>query len=471
MSRDAFDRLERKLRGAVRAGGVAVSADSAGAAATPIHDAGSRRRGRGRLSRRGGLLAIGAALVVGGGALAATQVLEVGAPVPDPPLPRPTPTIGAGVATGTPRILALRVADPDSGPPWALRTFTSSRGGSCVQVGQVVDGRFGRVLPGAGGRLQLRPISATPGANSLCSFVARSGYPVLRGLRTVQITGGVSDPRRCDGDPCPLTAVRTIRYGLLGPAARSATYVDGAGHDGTTMRLDGAHGGAYLFVVRTDPAPYVERERAQHATMAALQRETARLRAKGLSERKAMTKAMANVGRRTRHTARWRLTTGTRDGIRATFAGGTTLRVAGPGRWSGALPGVARPPGATKPQPDVRAPLRVTRHGTADAASYVVRLRAPLAITRADRHYTLTMTGRAGPHCDRPTPGGGKATTHDLRRGAPVSFQVTPGFTGWNRTTWCPGRHVLRVGYASGSGPFRGRLVGSYAFTVSRASP
>jgi hypothetical protein len=456
MSGDAFDRLERELRGVLRA-----------EAAVAVRGGRQPRWGGRRWSRRGGLLAVGAALVLGGGALAATQVLEVGAPLPDPSLPKPAPTVGAGVATGQPRILPLRVADPLGGPSWALRTFSSSRGGSCVQVGQVLDGRFGRVLPGAGGRLQLRPISATPGANSLCGFVARNGYPVLRGLRTVEVTGGVSDPRRCGGVACPITAVRTIRYGLLGPAARNATYVDGAGHDRATMRVDGAHGGAYLFVVRTDPAPYVEGERAQRATSEALRREVVRLRATGLSEDQALTKAMANVGRRTRHVTRGRGTAQTRDGVRATFAGGAVLRVAGSGRWSGALPGVARPAASSaKPKPDVRAPLHVTRRGTGARASYVVRLRAPLAITRADQHYTLTMTGRAGPHCDRPTPGGGKATTSDLRRSAPVGFTITPKFSGWNRTTWCPGRHALRVGYASGSGPFRGRLVGSYAFTV-----
>jgi hypothetical protein len=465
MNGDAFDRLERELRGAVRVGMAQVSV----AAPQAVRDVAGLPRKGGRLSRRGGLLAIGAALVLGGGALAATQVLEVGAPAPEEPLPKPTPTVGAGVATGKPRILALRVSDPYGGPPWTLRTFTSSRGGSCVQVGQVVDGRFGRVLPGAGGRLQLRPISATPGANCLCGFVARNGYPVLRGLRTVEITGGMSDPRRCGAAACPITAVRTIRYGLLGPAARSATYVDGEGHDGPTMRVDGVHGGAYLFVVRTDPAPYVDGERAQRATSEALRREIMRLRAAGLSESEALTKAMASVGRRTRYMTRGRLPTRIRDGVRATFAGGTVLRrVAGAGRWSGALPGVARRSATAGAKPDVRAPLHVTRRRTGAQASYVVRLRAPLAITRADRHYTLTVTGRAGPHCDRPTPGGGKATTHDLRRGDPIGFTITPNFTGWNRTTWCPGRHVLRVGYASGSGPFRGRLLGRYAFTAPR---
>jgi DNA-directed RNA polymerase specialized sigma24 family protein len=254
-------------------------------------------------------------------------------------------------------------------------------------------------------------------------------------------------------------------------AARSVTHVDDAGRDGATMRIDGAHGGAYLFVVRTNLAPYVKGERAQRATSEVLQREVVRLRAAGLSKSEALAKAMANVGRRTRSTARGPRITRPRDGVRATFAGGVVLRVAGTGRWSGPLPGVTRaPPSPVRPGPDVRAPLQVARRGTGATTSYVVRFRAPRTITRADQHYTLTVTGRAGPRCDRPTPGGGKATTRDLRRGAPVSFTITPNFTGWNRTTWCPGRHVLRVGYSSGSGPFRGRLVGSYAFTVPRGS-
>jgi hypothetical protein len=452
MSGDAFERLERELRCAVRADVASASA---------VHRSGRRR------SRRGGLLAIGAALALGGGALVATQVLEVGAPAPELGLPKPRPTVGAGVATGKPRILPLRVSDPYGGPPWALRIFPSSRGGSCVQVGQVVDRRFGRVLPGDdGGPLKLRPVSATPGANSLCGFVARNGYPVLRGLRTVEVTGGNGDRRRCGGGPCPITAVRTIRYGLLGPVARSATYVDGTGHDGATMRVDGARGGAYLFVVRTDPAPYVERDRRERARSEALRRELARLRAAGLSERETLTKAMANVRRRERRAPHAALPDSTRDGVRATFAGGAVLRVAGAGRWSGALPGVTR--AAPLSRVGVRAPLRVTRRGAVARATYTVRFRAPVAIRRADHGYSFTIAGQGGRDCSvRSGRGGGAATTRDIAAGALVSFVARPSFGG-ARSAWCPGRYVLRVGYRSGSGPFRGRLVGTYTFTVPR---
>ena len=240
MSADAFDRLEDALRGAVRAQAARRAAPRGAAMA---------RACRGR----GGLLAAAAALVVaGGGAVAATQVWKVGAP-DDSGLdycPAPRPDAGAGVAAGAARILPLRVADPGGGPPWALRVFGSTRGGSCVQVGQVVDGRFGR-MEGT----TLRPVPAVPGQNSLCGYVARDGYPVLRGLRRLDVTGGSGRG--------PVTAVRTIRYGLLGPAARVAVWRDGSGRRLARMRVD-PHGGAYLFVRASDPAPYaaIERRRA-----------------------------------------------------------------------------------------------------------------------------------------------------------------------------------------------------------------
>jgi hypothetical protein len=385
-----------------------------------------------------------AALVLGGGALAATQVLEVGAPVPDEPALRATPHTGAGVARKDARILPLRVVD-------------------------TAGGRFGRVLPGAGGRLQLRPISTSPGQNSLCGFVARNGYPVLRGLRTVQVTGGDGDPRRCGGAACPITAVRTIRYGLLGPAARSATYVDGAGRKGPTMRVDGAHGGAYLFVVRTDPAPYAAAERWQHEVRQRMEAEQRRLRAAGRTPEQALRGAMARASGQ-RPPAAARQSSRVRDGVDATFAGGTTLRVAGHGRTAGPLPGVARPHAPRAPV-DVRAPLRVTRTGAAASATYTVRFRAPVAITRADHGYSFTVAGRGGRDCSRRSGlGGGWATTRDLAAGETVSFVARPSFGG-ARSAWCPGAYRLRVGYRSGSGPFRGRLVGTSAFRVPGCRP
>jgi hypothetical protein len=438
MSADAFDRLEAELRGAVRAQ----------AAAAPS-TAGGRRRASTRwrrVPRRGGLLAAAAALLVaGGGAVAATQVWRVGAPDDSTRyLPAPSPDAGAGVASGAPRILPLHVADPRGGPPWALRTFASTRGGSCVQVGQVVDGRFGRMDGNT-----LRPVAAVPGQTSLCGFVARGGYPILRGLRRQDVAGG-------DGRG-PITAVTTIRYGLLGPAARTATWRDGSGRRLMRMRTD-PHGGAYLFIRVEDPAPY----EAVDARRQAVEQRMKALIAKGVSPRAAMRRAAASVPARKLMPVRWAT-----DGVDATFAGGTTLRVAGHGRTKAALPGVTRPK-ATNNRPDVRAPIHVTRSGPITSARFTVSFRAPVAITRADHHYTLTVTGRASPRCDRPAPAGGQASTHDIARGDVVTFAVRNGLGRRDGVSFCPGRHTLRVGYSAGSGPFAGRLVGAWSFTVPR---
>ncbi|WCB96640.1 hypothetical protein DSM104299_05405 [Baekduia alba] len=449
MSGDAFDRLEVQLRGAVVAHATA-----------PVRP---RSRPWRHVPRRGGLLAAAAALLVaGGGAVAATHVWKVGPPADDTKyLPKPSPDAGAGVAQGQARILALRVPDPLGGPPWALRIFGSTRGGSCVQVGQVVRGRFGRMQ----GEV-LRPIAAVPGQNSLCGFVARNGYPVLRGLRTVQVTGGMGDPHQCGASACPVTAVRTIRYGLLGPSARSATYVDADGRRGPTTAIDGAGGGAYLFVLRSDPAPYEARDRRERGNQARMAAELRRLHKAGVTGPTALRRAMRDVLATGPRPA---MTIGVpriRDGVDATFAGGTTLRVAGHGRTGGPLPGVTRPSTTTTNKADVRAPLTVTRRGTVASARFTVRFRAPVAIMRADHHYTLTLTGLAGSRCDRPSPAGGQATTRNVARGEAVTFTVRRGLGSRDGETYCPGAHTLRVGYSSGSGPFAGRLVGSYAFTV-----
>jgi hypothetical protein len=419
MSADAFDRLETELRGALRA---QVAA-------------------RGVPRWRPGLLAAAAALVVaGGGAVAATQVWRVGAPDDATKyFPTPSPDAGAGVAVGPARILPLRVADPAGGPPWALRVFGSTRGGSCVQVGQVVDGRFGR-MEGT----TLRPVAAVPGQTSLCGFVARDGYPVLRGLRRVDVTGGSGRG--------PVTAVRTIRYGLLGPAARVAVWRDGSGRRLARMRVD-PHGGAYLFVHEEDPAPYAAVERRR----AAIETRMKGLLRRGVSPRVAMRRAAKAAGPGVMWVGK------VTDGIDATFAGGQTLRVAGHGRTAGALPGVGR--SKTTNKVDVRVPIHVTRSAS---GLFTVRFRAPVAIDRADHHYTLTLTGPASPRCDRPSPAGGQASTHDIARGQEVTFVVRRGLGSGDGRSYCPGRHTIRVGYSTGSGPFAGRLVGSWSFTVRR---
>ncbi|HEY6763099.1 MAG TPA: hypothetical protein VI318_26590, partial [Baekduia sp.] len=83
-------------------------------------------------------------LVAAAAALAATTNLLTGEPVTDPPGMTFRSDTGLGRAIpGSARLTALRVADPDGGPPWGLRTLRTTRQLGCVQVGRVVDGKLG----------------------------------------------------------------------------------------------------------------------------------------------------------------------------------------------------------------------------------------------------------------------------------------------------------------------------------------
>jgi hypothetical protein len=105
----------------------------------------AERRVRRRL-RFGGTFAVAGAVLVAGGALAATGQIELGSP--DPPA-RHSPEAadrGLGVPQpGTSRLLGVRTADPLGGPPWGIRVYRSSRGYPCAQYGRVVAGRLVRI--------------------------------------------------------------------------------------------------------------------------------------------------------------------------------------------------------------------------------------------------------------------------------------------------------------------------------------
>lgn len=448
MSRDPIDELERRLRSAVRV-----------EYAPSLRD---RVRARLRLP----LVAVVAGLSLAGGvAIAATGALLPEGPSlkSSSPLSAPRPDAGAGVVKGATRLLSLRVADPDGGPPWGLRVFTSTRESSCVQVGRVQNGKLGQVTTGADGAQRFRPIAPIPGENSLCSSVTRDGLPVLRGLRRLDVRGGTSDPRRCSGGPCPIDRVLVLRYGLLGPGARSVTFVS-AKRRGTTQRT--REGGAYLFVEPVDPGPFQRADAAQQKFAQQFEVEVAKRKAAGATEREATMAAfrVARAGQRPSRDVAFQRPT---DGVLATFSNGKRLQVAGPGRTTAALPGVTPSRGTAT---DVRAKLDVTVHGAGARRSFSVAFRAPVAIRRADRRYTLTATGADGGRCTRIIPGGGQATTRNIDRGERVVFRRISARqnTGTNRRTWCPGAHSLRVGYTSPASGFRGALVGRYRFFVSR---
>lgn len=448
-----FDELERRLVASVRAGAIDLAEQPVPAAR------------RARRLRRLPVIACIAGLAVAGGALAATGVLPIGSPLDDPSTEPVLPGDSPGLVESRTRVLPLRVADPAGGPPWALRIFRTDRGASCLQVGQAYRGRFGTVTADAAGAQTFRPLKAIPGRNSLCGGVERAGIPVLRGLRKVVSVGGSSDPRRCNGRPCPISDVRVIRYGTLGPGARSATFIDAAGKPSASMRLSPKNGGAYLFVVPVPSGPYQRADEQQQRFAAAFENALRDARAKGLSERAAYEEAsrqVAPVIRQMRRRPAARVDLRPRDGVDATFADGSRLRVAGPGRTGAPLPGV-KP--RTQTLPTVAAPLRVTTRGPAARRRLVVSFRAPLAIRRFDHQYTLALSGPTGSTCKQ-TIGGYQATTRRIAEGARVRFRVTPRIAGYSRTTWCPGTFTIRAAYRAPGGPRGGFAVGTRRFTV-----
>lgn len=205
--------------------------------------------------------------------LTVAGVFQRGAPV-GPEVP-PTPTTDSGVAIpGSVRLLSLRVADPGGGPPWGLRTFRTTRGLTCVQLGRVEFGTIG--LLGQDGTFandhRFHPLSPDAGANCAATdasghgFVnvamqsvpasANTGYagPAIGScvstLQRYPVGFGrrfrVLAPPRATRRACPDGDLRDIYYGLLGPRAASISH-PAAGARTVTTATSGADGG-YLLI-------------------------------------------------------------------------------------------------------------------------------------------------------------------------------------------------------------------------------
>jgi len=221
----------------------------------------ARRSRRARRPRRGSVvvaLLAGTGLLATAGALAATGVIPIGAPV-TPTHVNHDPHLGPGVTVSTTaRLLPLRVPDPDGGPPWGMRTVTTSRGLVCVQVGRVVDGRLGVLgqdgTAGGDGRFHALPLTSAESGMPPCVTPDGAGH-VFTSIDEAGFASGVGgftrERRSCfaPGErpahrpACPAADQREIAYGLLGPQAASISFVDG-----TTQTLSASDGGAYLFV-------------------------------------------------------------------------------------------------------------------------------------------------------------------------------------------------------------------------------
>jgi hypothetical protein len=115
---------------------------------------------------------------------AAFGVSAASALVPAPNAPTPQSAIPVA---GTER-LGPTAADPLGGIDWVLRAYTSTSGGSCMEVGRVSDGRFGQV--DAAGAYRALPLDAVATCGDLAAepvIVAINTYPARadRGAQTV----------------------------------------------------------------------------------------------------------------------------------------------------------------------------------------------------------------------------------------------------------------------------------------------
>jgi hypothetical protein len=202
-----------------------------------------------------------AGLLATGSALAASGVLRTGAPVGAPVAAIPGAYEGA-VIPGSTHMLALRVADPDGGPPWGLRVLRTTRGLTCVQFGRVVDGRLG--VLGRDGAFD-DDGAFHPFASDFLDGVgcgtddARGNAFINEQFHGVPASALVVDQQHISGGcyrastgtgSCPKAELRDVYFGLLGPDALSITRT-AAGGDGTIPTVGPE--GAYLIVLAHRP--------------------------------------------------------------------------------------------------------------------------------------------------------------------------------------------------------------------------
>jgi hypothetical protein len=274
---DYFDQLEHELRGAVT------------------------RRAHLRWYKRfhvpvrhRGLAVVIAALVIAAPSVAAFGAASgwFSAGSPDRYYPA-SATSGLGkVLPAGDRLLPIRVADPDGGPPWGIRLVRTTRGDTCIQVGRVQDGQIGALgIDGAwGDDHEFHEIKPNDGLADICGATDATGYgfanqtahgapasvdvPLYNssgGARnacrspyesiTAPVPGGGSNPspllkkllqqaakQRSSSPVCPADSMRTVFAGLLGPDAKRITYKT---PDGKTMTENTSGGvGAYLIVFK-----------------------------------------------------------------------------------------------------------------------------------------------------------------------------------------------------------------------------
>ena len=160
-------------------------------------------------------------------------------------------------------MLPISTADPAGGAPWGMREFSTSRGLGCIEVARLAGGKLVALGQdyafGNDGRFhELSVSSGGAGFGDWCSALDRydrlyinqtwGEQPASAWLSRCYAPGSPAGGH-APGEPgCPLQDERNLYFGLLGPDAKSVTYVlQGQRH---TLATSGPEG-AYLIVTRS----------------------------------------------------------------------------------------------------------------------------------------------------------------------------------------------------------------------------
>jgi len=197
-----------------------------------------------------GLVVVVAALVIASPAVAAVGAASGWFSPGKPEAYHPwasTSGLGKALADGD-RTLPLRVADPDGGPPWALRLVRTTRGDTCIQLGRVEGGEIGSLgIDGTWGNdHRFHQINPNDDDADICGTTDGAG----QGFVDYVGQGAPSSGYAFSSHQGP--SKRFIFTGLLGPDAKSVTYQTPSGQTKTEQTSGGV--GAYLIVVKETKA-------------------------------------------------------------------------------------------------------------------------------------------------------------------------------------------------------------------------
>ena len=117
------------------------------------------------------------------------------------------------------RVLPIADPDPDGGAPWGLRIYSTRDGGSCDQVGRVLDGKLGTVDDQ--GRFEEAPVRPNGCGGAGPPGTPPRSYGWSTATTNVGAGGCAEFPSRRDHRPrCTDRQLRTVQYGHFGPALK-----------------------------------------------------------------------------------------------------------------------------------------------------------------------------------------------------------------------------------------------------------